>query len=133
MDSIKKLAECKACSVRFVLSSKNVKKGEYQTRTGETIWCTYYDCPKCGKRYYVQVDNVETNGMVIELTGMMARIVRARRKNKSIANKQAKYDKLVTDLADTRSKLAKMYNGTTITSACGVDIVLEVQHEADSM
>lgn len=133
MDSIKKLAECKTCSARFVLSSKNVKKGEYQTRTGETIWCTYYDCPKCGKRYYVQVDNVETNGMVIELTGMMARIVRARRKNKSIANKQAKYDKLVTDLADTRNKLAKMYNGTTITSVCGVDIILEVQHEADSM
>lgn len=124
-NKMKAQAECKACGAKFVVDSTNVKKWEYKGKGNETIWLTHYDCPECACRHYVQIDNADTNGILVEIQKIMASVVKAQRANKSVKSKQAKYNKATTDLAATRSRLMKEYHGQEVTGVYGETVTVE--------
>lgn len=58
-DSKSLLAECESCHEKLSISSADgtlVSKKEYDVN-GQSVYLTYYDCQKCGKRHFVQADD----------------------------------------------------------------------------
>ena len=56
------LVECEDCRDKFEINSKNGTmhfKRKYEVN-GQTIFLSYYDCPKCNRRHYVQIDSTKT-------------------------------------------------------------------------
>lgn len=117
---------CTCCEQKFSIGKSNVAKEAYTDRHGQTIWGTYYVCPKCGARYYVQVDNAETNGLLVELGGLLKQIAKKKRNNKSAASKHPKYISITNKLQTIRERLADQYDGELLVNSCGIEFKMEI-------
>ena len=56
------LVECEDCRDKFEINSKK-RDNAFQKKiqvNGQTIFLSYYDCPKCNHRHYVQIDSTKT-------------------------------------------------------------------------
>lgn len=111
------MAKCKECKTTFVINSCTVHKDEYDTFDHQAVWVTYYECPECGKRHFVQIDNAYTNGRLIDLTKTLAKLTHKQRSGKKVTEKQ-KHDveQIQQDLANKRSELIERYQETEMTS-----------------
>ena len=54
------MVECEDCKQKFEIASSEAAhsvthKKEFNVN-GQSIFLTYYDCPKCGRRNYVKID-----------------------------------------------------------------------------
>ena len=135
MDGIKLYYKCRKCDTNTTVDNSSVKKREYKDRSGKSIWCMYFHCPQCGTKYVVQLDSIETNGMLIDITRLIARIARLRHQGKSVKKYQKRYDALAKELADARKKLADSYNGKTLMNAFGAEEKIEMcilNHEVEN-
>lgn len=53
------MVECEECKEKFGVApeaSSVTYKREFRV-VGRSIYLTYYDCPKCGRRHFVQIDD----------------------------------------------------------------------------
>ena len=55
------MVECEDCKQKFEITSGEAAysithKKEFNVN-GQSIFLTYYDCPSCGRRHYVQIDD----------------------------------------------------------------------------
>lgn len=108
--SLNIMAECEDCKSKFELSDKVVKKEECKDND-KSIWVTYYDCPDCGRRHYVQVDDTDTNLMLTEIKREKVLMICNKRKGVYPSKKQlAKHNRKEVDLANSRMRLKQLYD-----------------------
>lgn len=117
-------AFCEECKERFEVNPQVLKKKEYKYN-GESIWITYYDCPHCGRRHMVQVDDMKSKQMLVKVSIMFARLSNTKRKGKTISKKTSdKFKKARNDLSLYRNNLMKELNGKLATDIENATAVL---------
>lgn len=110
------LVECEDCKEKFRITTDNAvnavtHKKEFKVN-GQSIFLTYYDCPKCGRRHYVQIDDATSLNKHKEVSRQFVKLVVAKKKGKEIPQKQSdKFKKARQHLSDYRRKLMKEYTG----------------------
>lgn len=123
------LVECQNCSKKFEVSSKseNVHYKEAFKVNGQTIYLTYYDCPECGRRHFVQIDSDYTLDVLRSVTKQFAKLAAAKKQDKAVPQKQLdKFKRARQHLATSRMDLMKEYTGVSVhDEAADSDFVLE--------
>lgn len=120
------MAECIDCKEKIAVTPSNLKKEEYRFKGKQSMWITHYDCPKCGRIHYCQIDNVSTNALLIETSKILAKAAKYKSKGQTIPKKlQSKYSKNSKDLASTRRQLMTQYNNQWFEDADGHSIKVE--------
>lgn len=113
------MAECEGCGMKFRISSQEAvghvqHKKEYQAK-GRSIFLTYYDCPSCGRRHFVQIDDKHTLDILKSNQRMFAKLAAKRTKDKSIPKSQSdKYKKQTKYLRSCRMNLMKEFTGVIL-------------------
>lgn len=114
----KYLFECENCGIKFRLGPDAVEikyEVPYKTKDRRSIFITYYDCPKCDRRHYVQIDDVHSNQMKKEVSMMFRKLSKKRLNYEDIPKKQnEKFKKLNEKLENYRFELKKEFNGQII-------------------
>lgn len=120
------LFECEDCGTKFYLGTNGVeiKYGvPFVARDGRSIFITYYDCPKCDRRHYVQIDDTRSNQMKKETSIMFRKLSKKRLNFKDIPKKQnEKFKKLNNVLEDYRFELKKEFNGQIVIAVDGTEV-----------
>lgn len=109
--------ECKNCKSVFTIGPGNITFDKmYEDENGRSIFLTYFDCPDCQERHYVQIDNQQSREVKKKTQRMFAQLSVMRNKNKPIPRQQQnKFNKLRKNLNDRRFELMKQYDGSTVT------------------
>ena len=82
---------------------------------GETIYLTYFDCPKCHKRFYVQIDNDSTLMKYKQCYSLMVKLSANRKQHKPVNhNKSGKFKDLRAKLSTERFELVRKYDGKMV-------------------
>lgn len=122
----KYLFECEECSAKFYLGNNGVemKYGvPFTTKDGRSIFITYYDCPKCGRRHYVQIDDVHSNNMKKEVLKRFVRLSKKRLNDDDIPKEQnERFKKLNNKIENYRFELKKEFNGQIIIADDGSEV-----------
>lgn len=123
----KYLFECEDCGLKFYLGKDGVVV-RYEVpfivkKDGRSIFVTYYDCPECDRRHYVQIDDACSNQMKKETSMMFRKLSKKRINFEDIPKKQnEKFKKLNKKLEDYRFELKKELNNQIIISENGSEI-----------
>lgn len=121
--------ECEDCKKKFPVSQEQAPnslthKKEFVSN-GQSIFLTYYDCPHCGKRHFVQIDDTNSLQELVRITGEFRSLMAARQKGKSIPKKRTdKFKKSRQHLSAYRMNLMKEFTGKVATDASGVEYIL---------
>lgn len=113
------LVECEECKRKFEITADEAanslfNKKEYKV-DGESAFLTYYDCPCCGKRHCVQVDDRRSLRELKEVANQFTELFLLRKKGKEISQKQsAKFKKTRQHLSDYRTSLMEKYTGKLV-------------------
>lgn len=113
------LVECEDCKQRFEISTAEAAshlnhKKKFNVN-GKSIFLTYYDCPSCGRRHYVQIDDATSLNKLKEVQRMFIKLSVAKTQGKEIPQKQsAKFKKARQHLSDYRMNLMKEYTGKLV-------------------
>lgn len=116
MEQFKLMFECEDCKQKFPVtqdqaSNSLTHKKEYKSN-GQSIFLTYYDCPKCGRRHYVQIDDAASLNKLKEVSRQFVKLAVLKKSGKEIPQKQsAKFKKARQNLSDYRMNLMKEYTG----------------------
>lgn len=105
--------QCEDCKHRFDISPDGmvVHKREFKDN-GKSIFLTYYDCPNCARRHYVQIDDQISLAKMKRVNATFVKLSIAKRKGKTISEKQqAKFKKARENLSNYRIYLMKSYTG----------------------
>ena len=110
------LVECEDCHEKFSVASgeaaQNVTRKREFVVDGQSIFLTYYDCPKCGRRHYVQIDDKRSLDMLKEVSRQFIRLSVKKKQGKDIPQKQLdKFKKNRKHIADYRMGLMKTFTG----------------------
>lgn len=110
------LVECENCKQKFQIGEQNaVTHKRKLVVEGEVIYLTYYDCPSCGKRHFVQIDNDKTLQHLNDVTSRFKSLSVKRIKDQQISRKQsARFEKARKHLANSRIELMKKYTGKLV-------------------
>ena len=113
------LVECEECKRKFEISSgENSNQVNHKKEfniNGKSIFLTYYDCPKCGRRHFVQIDDEITLEKLKEVKSMFIKLSVMRYKGNNIHKKQlVKFKKAREDLSKHRTLLMKEYTDKSI-------------------
>ena len=112
------LIECEECKTKVKGTSVNHKK-EFKAN-GQSIFLTYYDCSYCGRRHFVQIDDVNSLQKLARVNNEFKSLAIKRQKGKTISKKQSdKFKKARQDLSIYRTNLMKEFTGKTITDVTG--------------
>lgn len=122
--------ECEECKKKFPVSSDQAPnslthKKEFISN-GQSIFLTYYDCPHCGKRHFVQIDDKNSMQELVRVTNEFKSLMAKRQKGKTISQKQSdKFKKSRQHLSDYRMNLMKEFTGkTAVDKETGIEYVL---------
>lgn len=116
MEQFKLMFECEDCKQKFPVtqdqaSNSLTHKKEYKSN-GQSIFLTYYDCPYCGKRHFVQIDDAASLNKLKEVSRQFVKLAVLKKRGKEIPQKQsAKFKKARQNLSDYRMNLMKEYTG----------------------
>lgn len=105
-------ASCEKCNEVFDVNALSVKEEQVVIlEDGKELIITYYDCPKCGCKHMVQLDDENTKYLLNEVKKMIKKVAIRKRKGKSVKLIKNKYDKLNLDLNNMRNSLNIKYQG----------------------
>lgn len=109
--------ECSRCKTIFPIFRENVNFDKlYEDKDGQSIFITYFDCPSCKERHYVQIDDQKSRKLKKETQRWFVKLSAMRNKNKQISKQQQdKFKKLRNDLSNSRLELMKQYEGSIVT------------------
>ena len=121
MEQFKLMFECEDCKNKFPIGSNEAPNSLTHKKKfvseGKLIFLTYYDCPSCGKRHYVQIDDAFSLGQLEKVKKMFIKLSVMKRNGKEISRKQsAKFKNARQHLSDYRMNLMKEYSGKLIRS-----------------
>lgn len=119
------MARCEGCEKMLEVNNGNIKNREFEVN-GRSIFLTYYDCPSCGRRHFVQIDDAKSKQMLVGVSIKFAKLAAAKNKGKTIPKKQSeKFKKTRQDLSDYRTTLMKEFTGKLVhDSEAGTDFEL---------
>lgn len=118
------MAQCEDCGTKFVVDGGVIQRVAASV-DGLQYFLTYYDCPRCGRRHFVQVDDVKSQQTLVRLTCEMAKLRNVRAKGKSFNKKQQRdFNAIRDDLSKYRNVLMKQLTGKQATDAAGNTYVL---------
>ncbi len=120
--------QCKSCGNKFMISENNVThEKEFKDKDGQTIYITYFDCPKCQDRHYVQVDNNVTLRLKKQCLDLFAYLAKFKIAKKPVPSQQRnKFNSCRKKLSDKRFELMKQYQDSMVTDTeTGAEIHLE--------
>lgn len=108
------LAKCRWCDSTFMLDKSLIHRSEYKSKeSGRSIFLTYYDCPKCNGRHFVQVDDAYSMELLAHTSSLFVRIASCKAGGKKIPGKwQDKYAKRKSHLGSYRTRLMRKWNGS---------------------
>lgn len=111
--------ECEDCKQKFPIAQEQEQKSLTHKKefkiNGRSIFLTYYDCPVCGRRHFVQIDDKVSLNKLNDNKQMFIELSIAKSKGKEISKKQlAKFKKARLDLSNYRIKLMKQHTGKSI-------------------
>lgn len=108
--------KCKGCNEMTEVGVNNLKKSMMTTINGECVWMTYFDCPKCGLRNFVQADSEATNKLLEAETKLIIMAIKKKKLGKAISQKQSeKRKRIEADLAESRNNLNRYLSGMMVT------------------
>lgn len=128
-------AVCEDCDYKFKVSSCNeaaeskiVQREFYNKSDDKSIFLTYYDCPKCNRRHYVQIDDFKSLNKLKDVKRQFIKLAVLKKKNKEIPKTQLlKFEKARKDLSSYRRKLMCLYDGKKIyDNELDVEFVLRI-------
>ena len=108
------MVECEDCKKKFAISSNQgpnslTNKKKYEIG-GQSIYLTYYDCPSCGRRHFVQIDNDASLKLLKEVSSQFVKLATKKKQGKEVPQKQsAKFNKTRKYLSNYRMNLMKEY------------------------
>ena len=129
MEQFKLMFECEDCKQKFPVtqdqaSNSLTHKKEYKSN-GQSIFLTYYDCPYCGKRHFVQIDDTSSMQELVRVTNEFKSLMVKRQKGKTISKKQSdKFKKSRQHLSDYRMNLMKEFTGKIAVDETGAEYTL---------
>lgn len=121
--------ECEDCKKKFPVSQDQgpnslTHKREFVSN-GQSIFLTYYDCPHCHKRHFIQIDDKISLQELVKITNEFKALMLKRQKGKNISKKQSeKFKKSRYDLSNYRMKLMKEFTGKIAVDETGAEYVL---------
>ena len=129
MNKLNLMFECEDCKQKFPVTQDQAPnslthKKEYKSN-GQSIFLTYYDCPNCGRRHFVQIDDVSSLQELVRVTNEFKSLAIKRQKGKTISKKQSdKFKKSRQHLSDYRINLMKEFTGKIAVDETGVEYIL---------
>lgn len=110
------LVKCENCETQFEISQNSMTyQKEFKNEIGQSIFLTYYDCPECGRRHWVQIDDSQTILMLREQQKLFIRLGKKKLNGQQVGKKQsAKFAKIQNDLSISRNELMKEFTGKTV-------------------
>lgn len=119
------LIECENCKKRFKAANENITHKKEFKSNGQSIFLTYYDCPECGKRCFVQIDDNSSLQELARVTAEFRSLTFKRQRDKEIPKKQSeKFKKARQHLSDYRMNLMKEFTGKIVVDETGVEYEL---------
>lgn len=107
--------KCVSCGNEVAVGTHNIKKSMFIPTDGEYLWMTYFECPECSRRNFVQVDNMDTNALVEADTKLVIRAMKQKRLGKTLHRKQSERHKQIErDLAESRKALMLSVSGKMV-------------------
>lgn len=123
------MAKCEGCDKVFEVNGGNIVNREFNVN-GRSIFLTYYDCPKCKRRHFVQIDDAKSKQMLVGVSTTFAKLAAVKQKGKAIPKKQSgKFKKARQNLSDYRMALMKEFTGEWIKdpeTGCGFELRFSV-------
>lgn len=105
--------KCKKCNELLVLN--DVLTNKNFMKDGKSICLTYYDCPKCGERYFVQIDDETSLSMLDSIKKTFIKLAYRKKCGKKVSKKEnTKFAEARADLGKYRTNLMKIYTGKTV-------------------
>lgn len=129
MNKLNLMLECEDCKQKFPVTQDQAPnslthKKEYKSN-GQSIFLTYYDCPNCGRRHFVQIDDVSSLQELVRVTNEFKSLAIKRQKGKTISKKQSdKFKKSRQHLSDYRINLMKEFTGKIAVNETGAEYTL---------
>lgn len=130
MKSINLQFKCESCNQSFIVSSHTMapnvvnNKKEFMV-DGQSVFLTYCDCPHCGYRHFVQIDDTTSLKMLEDVTAQFVKLSAAQKAGKKIPKKQSdNFKKARQHLSDYRKNLVEMYTGKVAVSEIGIECEL---------
>lgn len=129
MNKLNLMFECEDCKQKFPVTQDQAPnslthKKEYKSN-GQSIFLTYYDCPNCGRRHFVQIDDVSSLQELARVTNEFKSLAIKRQKGKTISKKQSdKFKKSRQHLSDYRINLMKEFTGKIAVNETGAEYTL---------
>ena len=111
--------ECENCKQQFEIpygiENGSIKHKQEYVVKGQSIFVTYYDCPSCGRRHFVQIDDKKSLEMLKDVKRRFVALSVLTRKGKQIPKKQSdKFSEARKYLTLYRNSLMQQYTGTVI-------------------
>lgn len=109
-------AICQKCKSSFNISEENLVYQKEYSYEGQSIFLTYFDCPNCSKRHFVQIDNERSIEILRKCEKDFVRlsIAKTNRHKHIKSNVKKKFDAERKYLSEFRSKLAIDYSGRQV-------------------
>lgn len=108
-------AICQKCKSSFDISEENLVYQKEYSYEGQSIFLTYFDCPKCSRRHFVQIDNQKSKELLERCKMDFARLSIAKSKGQVIKNnRKKKFDAERKYLSEFRRKLVNEYSGRQV-------------------
>ena len=129
MEHFKLMLECEDCKKKFHVAqdqaSNSITYKKEFFSNGHSIFLTYYDCPHCGKRHFVQIDDTSSLQEFVKVKNQFVEFAIAKRKGKKISKKQSdKFKKARQHLAEYRMNLMKEFTGKSAIDDNGNEHIL---------
>lgn len=108
-------AICQKCKSSFDISEENLVYQKEYSYEGQSIFLTYFDCPKCNRRHFVQIDNQKSKELLERCKMDFTRLSIAKSKGQVIKNnRKKKFDAERKYLSKFRNELVKEYSGRQV-------------------
>lgn len=108
------IVECEKCHEKFSITSgtSNVTyKREFRV-DGRSIYLTYYDCPKCSRRHFVQIDDEKSLELLKTNEGQFVHNAVLKTRGQKLKKKKIdRYKDTQKYLANYRRGLMKEFTG----------------------
>lgn len=103
------IAECENCKAPIQIKSELKYQKEFNVNNN-IIYLSFYDCPKCKKRHFVQIDNNNTLKMLVESKKYFKLLAKAKLNYDTLSKKKIKrFNSIRNQLNNSRYELMKEY------------------------
>lgn len=105
--------KCKRCGEPLELN--NILQNKNFMKDGKSIRLTYFDCPKCGERCFVQIDDDASLAMLDSIKKTFVKLAYRKKQGKKISRKEnSKFAEARANLGVYRTNLMKEYTGKSV-------------------